>query len=178
MSRFKEKDARRVSDEIVSTYQQEGVYLFVAGSLSRGCREVGDIDLVALVGHGTLKSLKTFPRLANLRFVRGGAAYHRYEYDITPDKAIGVDIWAADENTLGGVLLFATGPADYNIFLRQQAKKHGYHLNQTGLWHNGKHVALNEDEIQVVLKVPALNRWERNEWRRNHRHYQTKAVAS
>jgi DNA polymerase/3'-5' exonuclease PolX len=177
MSRFTGKEAQRVADAIVSQYQQAGIYLFVAGSLRRGCREVGDIDLVALVG-GKLKSLKTLPRLASLRFVRGGAEYHRYEYDIKRGKTIGIDIWAANENTLGGMLLFATGPADYNIFLRQQAKKRGFHLNQLGLWRGGKHIALTEDEIQVALKVPMLNQWERNQWKRNNHHYETKAVAS
>lgn len=184
MSRFKENEARRVADAIVSQYQQAGIYLFVAGSLRRGCREVGDIDLVALVGQKVGGYLPKDSPMENLRFVRGGAVYRRYEYDIKRGKAIGIDIWAATENTLGGMMLFATGPADYNIFLRQQAKKCGYHLNQSGLWKPdkyalcGKHIALTEDEIQVTLKVPTLNQWERNQWKRNNHHYETKAVAS
>ena len=177
MSRFKEKEARRVADAIVSQYSEQGISLLHAGSIRRACPEVGDIDLIALVG-GRLKSLKTLPRLKNLRFVRGGAEYHRYEYDIKRGQTIGIDIWAANENTLGGMLLFATGPADYNIFLRQQAKKRGYHLNQLGLWRGDKHIPLTEDEIQGALGVPTLTPSERNMWKRNNRHYQLLADAS
>lgn len=95
---------------------------YMAGSARRGKKEdLHDLDVV-YVGKETPK----IPRQA--AFVKGK--------DITRYTIMGeqVDIYRTDPENFGAMLLFLTGPQEYNIIMRAKAKRQGLLLNQKGLY--------------------------------------------
>jgi len=67
-----------------------------------------------------------------------------------------VDLYLTPERHFGAMLLFLTGPAGYNIWMRKLAKDKGYLLNQWGLWdrRSGELIASTEEEIYSALGTP------------------------
>lgn len=47
---------------------------------------------------------------------------------------LGVDVWFTTEDEWAPMLLFATGPSEFNIFMRKMAKDFGMILNSKGLF--------------------------------------------
>ena len=74
-----------------------------------------------------------------------------------------VDIYRTDPENFGAMLLFLTGPQEYNIILRAKAKRQGMLLNQKGLYTRDTREFIageNEEEIYDAMglqwKVPEL----------------------
>ena len=94
----------------------------LSGSARRGKKEdLHDLDVI-YVGEETPK-------------IPGYAAFIKGR-DITRVEIFGeqVDIYRTDPESFGAMLLFLTGPQQYNIILRMQAKRKGMILNQKGLY--------------------------------------------
>jgi DNA polymerase (family X) len=94
----------------------------LAGSARRGKKEdLHDLDVI-YVGNEV-------PKIPNhVAFVKGK--------DITRINILGeqVDIYRTDPENFGAMLLFLTGPQQYNIIMRAKAKRKGMLLNQKGLY--------------------------------------------
>jgi len=59
-----------------------------------------------------------------------------------------VDMYHALPEQWGAMCLFLTGNAQFNIRLRLIAKKHGFKLNEKGLW-SGENQVAGKDERQM-----------------------------
>jgi len=95
---------------------------YIAGSARRGKKEdLHDLDVVYMG-----EKVPLIPDQA--AFVKGK--------DITRYTIDGeqVDIYRTDTENFGAMLLFLTGPQEYNIIMRAQAKRKGMLLNQKGLY--------------------------------------------
>jgi len=148
---------------IADTINDGGNDCAITGSIRRWKQTVGDIDMVVLTRNLDGVTLPDW-----LTFERGGESYRRYSAPIGYDTTIGVDIWrCADENHWGGYMLFSTGSAEYNIYLRLIAKQQGMTLNQSGLWRGKRQVALGEQQIVTALGVDYLTPRERETWTTN-----------
>jgi len=67
-----------------------------------------------------------------------------------------VDVFCTPPLEYMFMLLYATGSGQFNIMMRAQAKRHGYMLNQKGLFlrSSGKRVSVkNEKELFNILKI-------------------------
>lgn len=96
--------------------------LHLAGSARRGKREdLHDLDLV-YVGE----------RIPN---IPGHVAYVQGK-DIVrlTIKGHQVDIYRTDPDSFGAMMLYLTGPLEFNLMTRSRAKKRGMVLNQKGLF--------------------------------------------
>jgi len=167
--RYALKSAATVAEMITDTINLSGHKAAVAGSIRRRAKNVGDIDLVVQAHNLAGVTLPTW-----LTVVRGGKDYRRY---VIRESGLGVDIWRCpSDDAWGGFMLFATGTADYNVFMRRQAYQRGYKLNQHGLWRGVKHLPLREDEISLVLGLPHLTPEARNRWESNIKPTNRKAI--
>ena len=96
--------------------------LYLAGSARRGKKEnLHDLDIVdvgeripPIPGHAAFVKGKDIVRLT----IKGEQ----------------VDIYRTDPENFGAMLLFLTGPQEYNIIMRAKAKRKGMLLNQKGLY--------------------------------------------
>ena len=76
---------------------------------------------------------------------------------------IKVDFFLANKQNYITTKLFVIGSGKFNIFMRSQAKKHGYLLNNDGLFKDGKLVPVkNEKEIFKILGIRYREYTERN----------------
>lgn len=156
--RYALKSATTVAEMLTDHINIAGHKAQVAGSIRRRLKSVGDIDLVVQANNLAGVTLPTW-----LTVVRGGKDYRRY---VVPESGLGVDIWRCpSDDAWGGFMLFATGTADYNVFMRRHANQRGYKLNQHGLWRAGAHLPLREYEIVQVLGLPYLTPEERNHFK-------------
>jgi DNA polymerase/3'-5' exonuclease PolX len=102
-----------------------GVKVAIAGSILRKKETVHDIDIV--IGS------RNEEILAWVRNIIGST-------ENSTQKLMGslgglhTDVWFTWEEHWAAMLLFATGPKAFNIFLRQRAKAQGMVLNHRGLW--------------------------------------------
>lgn len=113
----------------------------VCGSIRRGKREVGDLDLVV---DGDLQVLVGDPRWS---WVEGGQAKCTLDF-----RGAQVNLLRSDDDSWGAAILYFTGPHDYNIGYRAMAKRKGMLLNEKGLWKDGRRVAgRTEGEIYTAL---------------------------
>jgi len=128
---------------------------FLAGSARRGkTEELHDLDVI-YVGEKT-------PNIPNYAaFVKGK--------DITrvmiQDEQ--VDIYRTDPEYFGGMLLFLTGPQEFNIIVRSKAKKKGMVLNQKGLFNRETREPIatkTEEEIFAALGLKYKEPENRGAW--------------
>lgn len=76
---------------------------------------------------------------------------------------IKVDFFLANKQNYITTKLFVIGSGRFNIFMRSQAKKHGYLLNNDGLFKNGVLVKVkNEKQIFKILGIRYREYTERN----------------
>lgn len=114
----------------------------IAGSLRRGKDTVGDVDLVV-------------PRQVAREEVEGfGEWMQGGERKIRLKLAgkLQVDIVMCEPDEFGACLMYLTGPYQYNIEMRAEAKALGFKLNEKGLWRGDERVAgRTEREIFKAL---------------------------
>jgi len=171
--RYALKSAATLAELITDIINLGGHKAAVAGSIRRRAKNVGDIDLVVQANNLAGVTLPDW-----LTVVRGGKDYRRYATDRYGDAGLCVDIWRCpSDDAWGGFMLFATGTADYNVFMRRQANQRGFKLNQHGLWRGVKHLPLREDEISLVLGLPHLTPEARNRWESNIKPTKRKATV-
>jgi DNA polymerase (family X) len=95
---------------------------YMAGSARRGKKEdLHDLDVVYM-------GERIPPIPGHAAFVKGK--------DITRYTIMGeqVDIYRTNPKSFGAMMLYLTGPQEYNIIMRAKAKRKGMILNQYGLY--------------------------------------------
>ena len=145
---YEVKDALKIANKIIDKMGLVlGENIWICGSLRRGAKQVGDIDLIAFIHYGIMFSFLKCGKV--IRGKSGGTAA-----SIITD-GIQTDIMLTSPKCLGATLIHMTGPAEHNIQLRRKAKEQGYLLNQWGLWKGRIRIAgTTEAEIYTALKVP------------------------
>jgi DNA polymerase (family 10) len=124
------------------------------GSYRRGAPLVGDLDIAVVTGIDTFASIaNTVAATIGATILRGGA---RLAVLVTPEQHQ-IDLYQADEENIGAMLLFLTGSGRHNIKLRAVAKHKGLLLNQYGLYNRetGELIAnKTEHDIFAALNLP------------------------
>jgi DNA polymerase (family 10) len=122
-----------------------------AGSLRRGRETVGDLDLLvtgrnaASIADHFLK----FPGIASVLAKGGDKVSVKLKNDMQ------VDVRLLDRSAYGAALQYFTGSKEHNVALRDRAKRHGWKLNEYGLFEGEKNLASRtEEEIYARLGLP------------------------
>jgi DNA polymerase (family 10) len=101
--------------------------LEVAGSIRQGKEMVGDVDIVIIPKTPVDEFIQRIKE--TIEFEYGGTKKLFGMYEGRP-----VNIFITNEKSFGACLYQSTGPAMYNVFVRQIAKKKGLKLNEYGLF--------------------------------------------
>jgi DNA polymerase (family 10) len=122
-----------------------------AGSLRRGRETVGDLDLLvtgrepaSIAGH-----FVKFPGIAAI------LAKGEDKVSVKLKNDLQVDVRMLERSACGAALQYFTGSKEHNVALRDRAKRHGWKLNEYGLFHGEKVLASRtEEEIYAKLSLP------------------------
>jgi DNA polymerase (family 10) len=122
-----------------------------AGSLRRGRETVGDLDLL-VTGHnhaGIADHFARYPGIAQL------LAKGEDKVSIKLGNDLQVDVRLLERESYGAALQYFTGSKEHNVALRERAKKHGWKLNEYGLFQGEEALARQtEEEIYAKLDLP------------------------
>ncbi len=143
-----------LSREIINPIGPWLINYKVCGSYRRGKPDSGDIDIVYLPYED-----KTGVVDIELEHLYGCKATHvkkSFMYN-----GVQVEMLPANFKDWGAMILYATGPGEFNVEMRRKAKSLGYKLNQYGLFEfkNGEYayvVGRSEEEIFIMLQMPWL----------------------
>jgi DNA polymerase (family X) len=117
----------------------------IAGSIRRGEKNPVDIDII-IIPKNKNKILESMNKIGKLR--EGGDKKIYFNVQGTD-----VEIYYAEQKYWGAMLLAYSSKRGAGIGLRIIAKKRGFHLNQYGLFKNGKFIAgKTEKEIYEALR--------------------------
>ncbi len=128
----------------------------IAGSIRRGEKNPGDIDIV-IIPKNKIKLEEKMKKLG--KFLQGGEKESSWIVD-----GIRVELYYTSKEEFGATLLAYSGKTGSNIGLRIVAMKKGFKLTQRGLFNRktSKRVAgKTEKEIYSALKRPYKEPWER-----------------
>lgn len=123
------------------------------GSLRRGKKEVGDLDIIITKQLYKDEVKKTL----NLLEIKGGEKRIDFIY-----KNIKINLFVfLDKHTFGAALVHSTGPYDYNIRIRKLVIKRGGKLSQNGLELDGE--IINTPTERSLFKYLGINERKPNE---------------
>lgn len=129
----KSDNGRRVRrEEIPALVMDFRVYagitapFLICGSYRRGKPDCGDIEIVFLAED------KSGVRLAISQLFGTTADYGPIMHG--PFRGVQFDLFIANTQEWGSMILHATGSGKFNMLMRARAKERGYKLNQYGLW--------------------------------------------
>lgn len=114
----------------------------VAGSFRREKETVGDIDILLV----TKAADKVSDAIAELSIVRDVVAHGEKKISFDLHNGLRVDVRLVKADQWGAALMYFTGSKEHNIAVRKVAIKHGWKLNEYGLFDGGKVVASKEEE--------------------------------
>jgi len=120
----------------------------VAGSVRRGKETIGDIDilLISKKSNEVIEYLTHIPEIADI------AAKGDTKITSELKNGLTMDIRIVPKASYGAALNYFTGSKDHNIALREIAIKHGYKLNEYGLFKGDTHIeGDNERDIYERL---------------------------
>jgi len=118
--------------------------LMIAGSIRRGDKNPGDLDFV-LIPKDIEKIKKHL--LKKGKFISGGEKRSTFKIE-----GIKVELYYTTPESWGATLLAYSSEKGAAIGLRKIARSIGFHLNQYGLYKNGRHIAgKTEKEIYIAL---------------------------
>jgi len=139
-SKLKEPEVRRplsevqpILDRVLKVIEPLVKKVTVAGSIRRGRKDVKDADIVCI---GTATPVANALAKEGLSFVVSGPSILRGHAE-----GFLMDIRFTDEEHYGALLLMYTGPKEFNIRMRSDAKSKGMSLNEYGLSKDGKLLA-------------------------------------
>ncbi len=121
--------------------------IIVAGSIRRRVKAPGDIDIVLIP-----KDRKKIFDLMNKKgkFLQGGQKRDTFRID-----GVKVELYFTTPESWGATLFAYSSESGAAIGLRMVAKRKGLHLNQYGLFKNGKYLAgKTEQDIYKALGRP------------------------
>ena len=130
------KQAMRLGKELSKLGLKE---ILIAGSLRRGDRIVGDIDLMAI---GDITKVK-----GNYEVIKGREKSVTFMYN-----GHQVNLYSYKKAYAGAMLLFLTGPGEYGVILRRKAKQQDMLLNQYGLWDRDKKTLFAAKTEKAIYK--------------------------
>ena len=128
----------------------------ITGSYRRGCKEVGDIDIIVF---------GKFPDLSNFDEYVTAKGTKKIKFDF---KDIEVDLRSFDEERAGTALLYFTGPRNFNLWIRGIAKSKGEKLNEYGITElstGTERVFDNEPSVFSYLGLDYVSPENREYWR-------------
>lgn len=159
-NRFALNFAEKTVNELLPKLNSHFIRYQICGSLRRKKPTVGDIDIVAIpksecnFGEENLSNLisrldpegnevaKSLGKSGAKRFLNG-SLIKRFKF-----KEISVDIYLADENTFGTLILIRTGSKEHNIKLTRIARRKGMKLFASG---KGLCVVDEKDNITKII---------------------------
>jgi len=152
---YHRKQAKEVATKVINILSPFSKEIYIAGSLARGRDRVHDVDIVCLpkdefgIFYGIERALGE--RGAIIR--QKGNKKWSLELDGIP-----VDIWWANDENIGTILLIRTGPREFNIALIKRAKRMSLEFKASkGVYKDGKLIASRtEQEIFNALELPYI----------------------
>lgn len=116
--------------------------VIVSGSIRRRVAEPNDIDLVIIPTNESKKQdIVNYILSYDKGKVGNGRKIVSYR-----KEGIDIQIWFANRNNIGAMLFFTTGPANYNMWLRNLASMKGMLLNRYGLFRGQNVIASKTEE--------------------------------
>jgi len=123
--------------------------MIIAGSTRRGKAEVGDIDVVVTAP----LEVSDIEYLIKPKLIWSKGTKQIF---FTLEDDVKVNIWLLDDDdSFGAMMLHTTGSQQHNIILRKLAKKHGFKLNQYGLYEGVQRIA-GRTEQEIYNHLPTL----------------------
>lgn len=121
------EDAMLVGNELLSRIQQYCEKIEIVGSIRRNKEMVGDIDIAIIPKPPIDEFIKKVKE--TIDFDYGGKKKLFGMFQGRP-----INIFISTPGSFGACIYQTTGPALYNIFVRQKAKQKGLKLNEYGLF--------------------------------------------
>ena len=122
-----------------------------AGSLRRGRETVGDLDLL-VTGRDPASIADHFVKFPGIAAI---LAKGEDKVSVKLKNDLQVDVRLLERSAYGAALQYFTGSKEHNVALRDRAKRHGWKLNEYGLFHGEKVLASRtEEEIYAKLGLP------------------------
>ncbi len=119
-----------------------------AGSLRRGRETVGDLDLL-VAGRDPAAIADHFVKFPGIAAI---LAKGEDKVSVKLKNDLQVDVRLIEQSAYGAALHYFTGSKEHNVALRDRAKRHGWKLNEYGLFHGEKNLASRtEEEIYAQL---------------------------
>ena len=150
--------------KIVEKFLPEKTHLItITGSYRRLTKTSGDIDLLY---SGT--NLSKFLDFLNETHKDNWIIYSSGDMKIagifkfSKTRCVEIDIWITTTKNKQAMLLYSTGSKQFNIIMRMIAKRHGYKLNQYGLFKGTKLIEIKkEKDFFTILGMKYKEPWER-----------------
>jgi DNA polymerase (family 10) len=122
-----------------------------AGSLRRGRETVGDLDLL-VTGRDHADIADHFVKFPGIAAI---LAKGEDKVSVKLKNDLQVDVRLIERSAYGAALHYFTGSKEHNVALRDRAKRHGWKLNEYGLFDGEKVLASRtEEEIFAKLGLP------------------------
>ena len=141
-----------IANTIVEKLKKSGAVekIDVAGSIRRKKTTVRDIDILA-TSKNPKKVMEIFTSLPEVEKVLGKGTT---KATVILKQGIQADLRVVDEKCYGAALMYFTGSKEYNIRLREIARKKGFKLSEYGLFDRktGKFVA-GRTEKEIYKKL-------------------------
>lgn len=120
----------------------------VAGSVRRRKETIGDVDILAISD----KPARVMDFFVHMPEVVAVTAHGETKSAVKLKSGMDVDLRVVPAESYGAALNYFTGSKDHNVALRELAMKHGWKLNEYGLFKGGKMIAgKTEEEIYEKL---------------------------
>ncbi|WP_323991802.1 DNA polymerase/3'-5' exonuclease PolX [Nguyenibacter sp. L1] len=142
--RFKLAVAEAEAQALTGYLGENGGRVAVAGSYRRRRDTIGDLDILA----SSAQAATAGDRLAAYENTAEILAHGPTRTTVVLRSGIQVDLRAVPEESYGAALLYFTGSKPHNIALRAIAARHGWKLNEYGLFAGERRIAgATEEEI-------------------------------
>ena len=119
-----------------------------AGSLRRGRETVGDLDLL-VTGRDPASIADHFVKFPGIAAILGKG---EDKVSVKLKNDMQVDVRMLERSAYGAALLYFTGSKEHNVALRDRAKRHGWKLNEYGLF-QGEEVLASREEGEIYAKL-------------------------
>jgi hypothetical protein len=135
--------AEDIAEDVVAELEPFSEFLMVAGSIRRRDKEIGDVEVVVLPkGWDHPDDLRDFYALLWELGYSGG---ERKQWRMTDGVKTEVYI-TLHPDEVGGHVFMYTGDWQFNVAMRNKAKRMGYKLDQYGIWKGDEIVVAGPDE--------------------------------
>ena len=124
--------------------------LELAGSFRRRRETVGDLDLLAISSKpaAVMEQLVSFPGVAEV------VAKGETKTSVALNSGLHVDLRVVPRQSYGAAMVYFTGSQAHGVHLRRIAIKHGFLLNEYGLYRDGTVIAAaKEEDIYAALDL-------------------------